>query len=82
MVTARKCFTARRRNHVQHSDRGPPGTRIVPPYTVVKWRKCMGIEPTSRLLDRRPSGFEDRAGHQPWTHFRSLTAHYIMRTAN
>ena len=44
----------------------------MPPYTAEKWRKCMGIEPTSRLLDRRPSGFEDRAGHQPWTHFRPL----------
>ena len=30
----------------------------------------MGIEPTSHMISMRPNGFEDRAGHQPWFHFR------------
>src|SRR5262245_34460428 len=33
-------------------------------------RKCMGIEPTERRVDRRPSGFEDRGHHQVCRHFR------------
>jgi hypothetical protein len=35
-------------------------------------RKCMGIEPTNRRLDRRLNDFEDREGHQPAKHFRAL----------
>ncbi len=31
----------------------------------------MGIEPTDRMLYTRPSGFEDRGGHQPAKHFRT-----------
>ncbi len=32
----------------------------------------MGIEPTDRTLYMRPSGFEDRGGHQPAKHFRTV----------
>ncbi len=32
----------------------------------------MGIEPTDRMLYTRPSGFEDRGGHQPAKHFRTV----------
>ena len=32
----------------------------------------MGIEPTGRRLYRRPSDFEDRGGHQPAKHFRTV----------
>ena len=38
-------------------------------WTSEKWRKCMGIEPTSHMISMQPNGFEDRAGHQPWIHF-------------
>ena len=31
----------------------------------------MGIEPTDRLLDKRPSGFEDRGQHQLYKHFQA-----------
>jgi len=30
----------------------------------------MGIEPTGHARYAWPNGFEDRARHQPWTHFR------------
>jgi len=32
----------------------------------------MGIEPTGRTLYVRPSGFEDRGGHQPANRFRTV----------
>ncbi len=31
----------------------------------------MGIEPTSRTVNARPSGFEDRGRHQASRHFQS-----------
>ena len=34
----------------------------------------MGIEPTERRVDRRPSGFEDRGHHQVYKHFRGQRA--------
>jgi len=36
----------------------------------IKWRKCMGIEPTGRAVNVRPNGFEDRGHHQVCKHFR------------
>jgi hypothetical protein len=30
----------------------------------------MGIEPTDRTVNVRPSGFEDRGHHQVYKHFR------------
>ncbi len=40
-----------------------------------KWRKCMGIEPTDRMVHTRPNGFEDRGPHQRCKHFQQpLTA--------
>ena len=30
----------------------------------------MGIEPTDRMLNMRPNGFEDRGHHQACEHFR------------
>jgi len=35
-----------------------------------KWRKCMGIEPTSSTCYAPLDGFEDRGHHQAYKHFR------------
>jgi len=41
-----------------------------------KWRKCMGIEPTSPTVHARLAGFEDRGHHQVCFHFRFF--HYCL----
>jgi hypothetical protein len=34
-----------------------------------KWRKCMGIEPTDRMISIRSDSFEDYGLHQQYKHF-------------
>jgi len=38
-----------------------------------KERKCMGIEPTSRMFNMRLNDFEDRGRHQACKHFRAFS---------
>ena len=33
----------------------------------------MGIEPTNRMISIQLTGFEDRARHQPWIHFLTIS---------